>query len=372
MKLVMFIGHFKTGSTSIQHFLASNWFKLIEQGVLYPSVENGALARNMRLLLNRADEDLHGQNLNVIEPHNALALKLKTEEDGHGVPPYYPKLPAAFQMFEAIEQQIAALQPHTTVLCSEVFALLGMTKDRQSVSRLNARLGQHDSTIYCSLRRPDDYLSSWHRQRLKFGVKQKPLRAGGMDDYLETAHFQQARMVRGWIDDGFQDAELVLRNFDDVLKNQGSVHDFMSETGIAIPRNAVMPDLRNPSVPSAFAEIGRLALIELPRQMGRNIVEWLISMRKLVPHASDRDVEVFGPAVRDKLVKNFEPVARELRSMSGGRDFYPDLSDLGRLRPISELEAANTALPRLVLASKISPLSPEEKDWLSKLRLPEE
>ena len=372
MKLVMFIGHFKTGSTSIQHFLASNWYRLVEQGVLYPSVESGAMARNMRLLFNRADEDLHGQNLNVIEPHNALALKLKTEEDGHGVPSYYPKLPAAFQMFEAIEQQIAALQPQTTVLCSEVFALLGMTKHRKSIRRLNARLGHHDTTIYCTLRRPDDYLSSWHRQRLKFGAKLKPLRAGGMGGYLETAHFQQARMVRGWREDGFQNAELVLRNFDDVRRNQGSVHDFMTQTGVAFPQNVSLPDLRNPSVPSAFAEIGRLALIELPRESGRRIVEWLISVRGMVPHAADRDVEVFGPLVREKLVRNFAPIAADLRQMTGGRDFYPDIDELERLRPVNELDAANEALPRLVLASKVSSLFAEEKDWLGKLKLPEE
>lgn len=369
MNLVMFIGHFKTGSTSIQHFMARNWFRLAENGVLYPSVESGALARNMQALLKRSDDGLAGQNLNVIEPHNALALKLKTEEDGHGVPPYYPKLPASFQMFEAITNQIRTLDPKKTVLCAEVFALLGMTKKRQSVRRLHARLGHHDTTIYATLRRPDDYLSSWHRQRLKFGVKQRPLREDAMDSYFDTAHFQQAKMVEGWLDGYFQNAEVIIRNFDDVLRNDGSVMDFLSKTGIDIPRDATMPDLLNPSVPAAFAEIGRLALIELPEPSGRRIVEWLISVRKTVPHVKDSEVEVFGQENRARMMNRFLPVADNLRRLNGGVPFYDDLDDLARPRPVAELDAARSALSGLVLASKTSGLAENEKEWLERLRL---
>lgn len=372
MRLILFIGHFKTGSTSIQHYFARNWLGLLQRGVLYPAVESQAVSRAIRLSLQGRDEDLQGQGLNIVEPHNALALRLKNEDDGHSVPSYYPHPPSGFQMFEMIRNQIGALNPETTVLCSEVFALLGMTAQRSGVKRIHARLGQHDTTIYCSLRRPDEYLSSWHRQRLKFGEKLAPLRAGALRSYVDTAHFQQAKLVRGWMDGCFEDSTLILRNFEDIQKGQGSIVDFMTQTRIPAPANAVIPGMMNPSVPAAFAEIGRLALHALPREQALNIVHWLTSMRRVVPHPSDREVEVFGQPVRNVLVEMFRPVARDLSAMAGGTGFYTDLDDLSRVRPIPELDAVRVSLPLLVAASKISRLTQPERDWLSTLQLPDQ
>lgn len=370
MKTIMFIGHFKTGSTSIQHYFARNWLALLRKGVLYPGVESQAAARAIRLSLTGRDEDLRGQTLNVIEPHNALALRLKNEEDGHGVPPYYPHAPSGLQMFEMIKNQLDAIQPETMVLCSEVFALLGMTKERKSVKRIHNRFRSHDVKLYCSLRRPDDYLSSWHRQRLKFGEKMLPLRAGALNAYLETAHFQQAKLVRGWLEGGFEEAELVLRNFSDTQKSGGSVVDFMSRTGIPIPDMAVMPGMMNPSVPSAFAEIARLALHQLPQESARSMVAWLIAMREEVDHVADREVEVFGQTMRDMMVERFRPVADDLSTLSGVNRFYPDLEDMALLRPVPELEAARAALAGLRAIGGRSRLTEAEREWLANLEIP--
>jgi len=371
MKTILFIGHFKTGSTSIQHYFSRNWLALLRKGVLYPGVESQASARAMRLSLKGRDEDLRGQTLNVIEPHNALALRLKNEEDGHSVPPYYPHAPSGLQMFEMIQNQAESLKPEKMVLCSEVFALLGMTKERKSVKRIYNRFQSHHVTLYCSLRRPDEYLSSWHRQRLKFGEKMVPLRAGALNAYLETAHFQQAKLVRGWLEAGFEGSNLVLRNFSDIQKGEGSVVDFMSQTGIPVPEKAVMPGMMNPSVPSAFAEIARLALHQLPQESARVLIEWLISMRTEVSHVADREVEVFGRSVRDLLVERFRPVARDLSALAGVASFYPELEDMATLRPVPELEAARAALDGLRTAAQRSRLTEAERDWLASLELPE-
>ena len=166
MKLVIFIGHFKTGSTSIQSFLSSNFLRLLQAGILYPSVESQGMARNLQVVLSGRDMPTIGDSLNIIEPHNALALKLKTEEDRHGVPSYYPNLPSGFQMLEALNNQISAIDPKSVILCSEVFALFGLTEKKESIKRLARRFAHHEVTIYCNLRRPDEYISSWHRQRL--------------------------------------------------------------------------------------------------------------------------------------------------------------------------------------------------------------
>ncbi|MDN3713792.1 hypothetical protein QWZ10_22215 [Paracoccus cavernae] len=81
MKVILFIGHFKTGSTSLQRFLSRNFHALLKAGILYPSVESQGVAHNMAALRNGRDFDWISDKLNVTEPHNALALVLKTEED---------------------------------------------------------------------------------------------------------------------------------------------------------------------------------------------------------------------------------------------------------------------------------------------------
>lgn len=365
MKIVIFIGHFKTGSTSIQSFLSSNFLRMLRAGILYPSVESMGMARNLLVTLSGKDMPTAGESLNIIEPHNALALKLKNEEDRHGVPPYYPNLPSGFQMLEMINNQIAALDPHSVILCSEVFALFGLTETRKSIARLAHRFSDHDVTIYCNLRRPDEYLSSWHRQRLKFGAKLERLSGAGMDEYLNSAHFQQARLVEGWISDYFKDAKLIVRNFDDVKAAGGSVRDFIKSSGISFPDDLILPKDQNPSVPSAFAEIGRRALHELPRETAARVVGWLSSARERVLHPADDQIEMFGQKNRDILLDRFRPVADRLNELTGENPFYSNLEDFGRCRSINELDAANEALSMLVQDAKRRGLPQEALDWLN-------
>ncbi len=70
---------------------------------------------------------------------------------------------------------------------------------------------------------------------------------------------------------------------------------------------AVMPGMMNPSVPSAFAEIARLALHQLPQESGAVYGCLLIAMREEVDHVADREVEVFGQTMRDMMVERFDP-----------------------------------------------------------------
>jgi len=338
---------------------------MLRAGILYPSVESQGMARNLLVALSGQDIPTIGEGLNIIEPHNALALKLKTEEDRHGVPPYYPNLPSGFQMLEMLDKQISALDPGSVILCSEVFALLGLTEKRESIKRLARRFAHHEVTIYCNLRRPDEYISSWHRQRLKFGAKLAKLSEGALDEYLNGAHFQQAKLIEGWVTDHFPDAKLVIRNFDDVKAAGGSVKDFIASSGIAFPEHVNIPKDQNPSVPSAFAEIGRRALHELPRETASQIVGWLSSAGARVAHHSDKQVEVFGPENREILLSRFRPVAEKLNEMTGRHPFYPNFEDFGCCRPIAEMDAVKDALPGLVLDARRQGLPESILDWLN-------
>ncbi|MBL3675506.1 hypothetical protein [Paracoccus aerius] len=369
MKLVIFIGHFKTGSTSIQSFLSSNYLALLEAGILYPSVESQGLSRNLAVVRAGRDQSTAGDGLNIIEPHNALALRLKNEEDGHGVPSYYPAAPSGFQMMQFLHNQIEELKPNSVILCSEVFALLGMTPQRAGVERLARRFAQYDVTIYCNLRRPDEYLSSWHRQRLKFGAKLLPLSGEGLQEYLDSAHFQQAKMIEGWIKDHFPKARLIVRNFAEVKASGGSVVDFMRNAGIVFPANLQIPKDQNPSVPSAFAEIGRRSILELNAALSKEIVQWLVTARRRVRHPGDSEVEMYGAKNRAVMATRFAEVAASLDRLTGRNPFYPDLRDIGVSRALDDLTAAEVVLPDLVADARHRGLDPSAIDWLATLDL---
>ncbi|MBM3606392.1 MAG: hypothetical protein FJX25_17205 [Alphaproteobacteria bacterium] len=219
-------------------------------------------------------------------------------------------------------------------------------------------------TIYCNLRRPDEYLSSWHRQRLKFGAKLGRLSEEAMDEYLGSAHFQQARLIEEWVHDHFPEARLVVRNFKEVRAQGGSILDFIHNSGIGFPAGLHIPRDQNPSVPAAFAEVGRRAIHDLDLALSREVVGWLTSAGRRVAHHPDAQVEVFGRRNRDRLVQAFAPVATSLDRLTGRAPFYPDLQDLEVLRPVSDLQATQDALPDLLQDAKLQELSPSIIKWL--------
>ena len=55
MKAAFFIGHHKTGSTSLQAFLAANYHRLISEGILYPATESEGIVSNLAAALAGGD-----------------------------------------------------------------------------------------------------------------------------------------------------------------------------------------------------------------------------------------------------------------------------------------------------------------------------
>ena len=242
-----------------------------------------------------------------------------------------------------------------------------MTRDHSSIKRLANRYAGHEVTIYCNLRRPDEYLSSWHRQRLKFGAKLERRSENGLQEYIDSVHVQQGRMIESWLL-YFPDARLVMRNFDAVKAAGGSVHDFIAHSGLAFPSQLPVPKDQNPSVPSAFAEIGRRAQHELPRELADAGIHWLTRAGDRVDHPQDRGVEMFGPANRRVLMDAFRPVSGHLDRLAGS-PFYDNLEAFGQQAPLSDVDAARQALPALVTDAGQQELSERTQDWLKSLVL---
>jgi hypothetical protein len=365
MKLTLFIGHHKTGSTSLQTYLADNYEHLLSKGILYPAVEAKGVAANLASLL-RGQDHKGPMDINIREPHNALAFALLNEATDFVIPDWHKNLPSAFQMLQLIEEQINAIHPDHTILCSEVMTLFSEKGWAKTMPRIRARFGRYDTTIVLNLRRIDEYLASWHLQRLKFGSTHDPLRLGAQRFYHRTAHFRYDQIVYRW-SDALPKARLVVRNYSDVVRSGGTIADFFQQSQINYELEDSTLNL-NASIPYAMAEIVRKANAQIS-QHRQEMISYIMSAIERIRYASNQEVELYGQKQRDWLTKAFAPVHRNLSAHLGVTNFFPDMDDAAKCRAIPELDAANDALAALRKDMHDFDLSQPIKDFLTTLSL---
>lgn len=366
MKVAFFIGHHKTGSTSLQSYLGNNYLTLLCQGILYPAVEAEGISANLAAVLAGKTAPVSIGQFNLREPHNALAFRMMHEANGDAMPDWHPNLPHGFQMLNLIEQQLLAIQPEQVIICSEVMSRFADRGTRKIMPRLISRLGFFDSTIVLNLRRIDEYLASWHLQRLKFGATVKPLRAGAYALYYPNIHFRYDRIVENWRK-AFPEADIVVRNYDDVCKAGGSVVDFFAQAKINhVP--AAEDDRLNTSIPHAMAEIVRLGNIQAP-QLRHAIQSYLEDAAQRILIANNAEVELYGEEHRAALLAAFEPVHAALSAHLGIDAFFTDLDSAAKPRDIPELDAARSALDELRKDAPTYAKNDEVRDFIANLAI---
>ncbi|OED45975.1 hypothetical protein AB838_21750 [Rhodobacteraceae bacterium (ex Bugula neritina AB1)] len=367
MKVILFTGHHKVGSTSLQKFLLHNRMALLEQGILYPSTAPAGLAQDLQAALawNRPGQrlmrglGLRGAGLqaaralgrarwpaNVAEPHNALAFKLLSEGTrSWKLPEYHRGLPHSRQMLQTVAAQVATLQPQAVILASEVFANMGLGQ-QQMIRRIADLFPGAEVRIITVFRQIDSYLAAWHMQRLRFGARLAPLAEGGLQDYWDTVHFDYRQALAGWRA-VLPEAELVLRPYEEVKAAGGSVADFMAVSGLRFPRGLIRRFQANASLHPALAELarrGNLALAPEPAAALRQFLQRSAAARGL-PSAAD--VEVYGAGLRRELLERFHPVHAALGQLSGRHPFFVGLEAAAAVRPHPLPEVAAAALAQL-------------------------
>jgi hypothetical protein len=344
MKTVLFIGHHKVGTTSLQRFLAYNYAPLLAAGILYPGVEREGLSHNIKAVKNSRTR--LGRSFNVIEPHNGLAFKMLAEVTGGKVPPYHGHLPDARMMLATIQRQIDTLSPRAMILCAEVFANFA-TVDTRLIQTLKSALEGHDIHIICTLRRPDDYLVSWHGQRLKFGHKIRPLRAGAQGFYFDKIHFDYRLMLEGWVK-AFPEAEITVRDYKAVMGAGGSVEDFIACAGLDFPRDLKPVGRANAGFGRALMEIARLANHQLPPPEAEAVRAYLLHLPPKPDQSKNNQIEMFGAVNRQALLERFSPINQYLGQFSStDNGFFDDISQMGKTLSIPELEATSQALTHI-------------------------
>lgn len=363
IRLILYIGHHKVGSTSLQQFLAVNSVALAQRGVLYPATESDGLSYMLACSLKGSEGFDKTLSINAREPHNSLAFRMlssRARGNRWRMPAFLPDIPALPQMRAFLRNQKAYLRPHTLLICSEVLANFGKVAP-DLIDELYDLLEAKPSELYCALRRPDDYLVSWHGQRLKFGQKIPRLSEGGAEAYFNTVHFDYRMMLAPWVERS-PGARLHLRPYEEIIAAGGSVVDFTRTVSVDFGDCRMPAQDANPSIPSAALEIARRGNEVLPPRSAQVLRRALIEMRKNKAVPGNAEVELFGAPARAAMAEAFAPIEAYLETLTGRRPFFRDLETLRVPRPIPEDEANREVLRLLApngLRFRLAPGLPE-------------
>lgn len=343
MKVILFIGHHKVGSTALQAYLARNAVALLREGILYPAVEPQGQATLLSMAMNGAPPEGTPLPVNLREAHNALAFAMLAKANDGKVPELHDGLPPVQAMFTAIERQIEVFQPHTVILAAEVFANFAPAGPAL-IRRLAKLFHGADITVTATLRRVDDYLVSWHGQRMRFGHKARPLSAGAVRHYLPRIHFDYRKMLEGWIKN-MPGAALRLRSYDEVRAAGGSVGDFF--TGFDLPRLADEEPQLNTSLHRGLIEIARRGNLELDPLISAELFRHMLHLGRDLGLPPARDIEMYGPEARALMVEKFTPIHDWLSDTAGRAMFFADVGGIGTELPRPEVDANRIALEAL-------------------------
>mgnify|MGYP005751668547 CR=1 FL=1 len=148
MQIILHIGMPKTGSTALQHALASMREQLLERGILYPTTRFGKITHNFMWLLNGQTEGLPSYyDYRIKQQPDLVATKA---------------LPA----WQKIVENAKACKPNTVILSGEI---LFSAAKRDADMQLRHHLFElsKDITVVAYVRRPSSQYLSATQQDLK-------------------------------------------------------------------------------------------------------------------------------------------------------------------------------------------------------------
>lgn len=362
MKLVCHIGHHKTGTTSLQAFLAQNSQALLKAGILYPWVETQGAAVAMAKGIH-GDLSAEMLPINVREAHNALAFRMLADAlPNWKVPGYHKDLPHSQQMLLALHNQAALLMPEYTVLCSEVMSHFGRSAP-DLIGKLYETLSPSSAHVHCTLRRPDEQLISWHGQLIRFGQSPAPLSTPeGLQ--LGGIHVDYKRVIAPWLKQ-MPGAAITLRPYRETLVAGGSIPDFIAQSGMPFPDTLPDAPKMNVSLPAAVLGILREANKQLPRPAAKALGRDLAKLAEKMDLPGTREVELLGAEARARLLDHFRPIHDYLGRISGRTAFFEDLEDIATCKPIPEAVAIRQLLDQLTPERLARISSPAARDFLA-------
>lgn len=365
MRKVFCLGLHKTGSTSLQQFLLTNQIALARAGVLVPPVTPEGQARFMAEALGRLP-DTHKRRVNEYMGHNALAYQMMVESvPGFALPPVHAPMPDVETVLAGVRDLAGLVQAGTLILCSEDLARASLAAP-EVPARLAEAFGPEDTTLFCIIRRPDQAISAWQSQRLRFGQPFARLYGSGLEDYLGTVHLEYRAALAPWLRN-FPGARLVFLPYDEVRAQGGAVAAFRAIPGLDLPGGLAEVADANRSLSHALIEIARLALDALPPDAARALRYFLSSAARRLDLPANADVDMLGPEARQRLERCFADTHHWLSQTTGRIPFFADHDDIRRIPPQTDRQAAASLLPALRTDAGRRLKDAQARSWLDGL-----
>ncbi len=285
-RVVLHIGQQKTGTTSIQTALVADRPRLAERGILYPDTGHA-----------------RGRNGGLRPSHNALVHLL---EGRSGAGMWQP----LDQVEAELHAQLADQDPQTVVISAE-HAIMAADQGEDVAGAL-AGIVEGERDIVAYIRRPDLFLSSFHRQLVRLGVPRlAPLHEPERLDFLfGTCQLDHRRAIEDHLRHGGTPRIVDFEAVDDAV---GHFYDLV--LGLDDP-----PEVgrTNPSVPMVFANLALAHVVNHGRLEQHQI-------QALIDHGEREKVDLLGPANRRRLLDWYRPQDRWLGSLVGTDGFFDDL-----------------------------------------------
>lgn len=362
MRVILFVGHHKVGSSALQQYLAQHAPRLRQQGVLYPAVETWGMQRlrfpALAGLVKRLPVDIR-------EAHNGLAFGMIKEAGGAPVPRLHAKLPSCARMMANIRAQVAQYQPDTVVIVAEVLSNFGYQKP-ELITQLFDLFPGAEFTICATFRRLDDYMISWMGQRLRFGRKPKRLRNGAPQGGIHSSY---RMLIAPWIA-AAPHATVQLTNYADVMASGGAVPAFFAQHNLPVIPGGDANRRMNAGLHRGLIEIARQANIALEGPEKFAFFRALFPLGPKLDLPKNADIEMFGAKRRAEAHAHFIPEHAYL-SQIVGKPFFPDFDDMLNLRPVPEVDVITSALAQ-IKQSHLKALPAGARDWFMQLKPPKQ
>ncbi len=272
-KIILHIGTYKTGTTSLQHFLSRNRTLFLGQGLLYPST------------------GLHW------EAHHNLARALYLCEPmvGDWTPQAY---------LQAFETELAASAAPLALVSSERFGAL-------HPNRVVEYLGERLDRVVVYLRRQDEWYETWYRECLKNShTTDNPaeflIQSLAPNTAWELGHLDfkpdHARLIQAWQSVLRAPEKLVVRFYEEEQIEGDIVLDFFKALGIEAPADAQPVDHLNRRFSSSVLAFRRSINRRLTKVARDALIDpiWWANM-----HVSSQDRSFFTPALRQFILDYF-------------------------------------------------------------------
>jgi hypothetical protein len=284
--LIVHIGVHKTGTTSIQRFLARHRDALRNHGILYPSAGRPA-----------------------------------SHPDGHHEFPWLltgTREVSAADPWQRLAAEVSASPCRIVLLSSEGFCML---RDPQA-AEFAARVRDYDVRILMYVREPVSYLVSTYKMGITFAHRTESF---GEFVQRELHRCDFRRSYRTW-SNAFGAQRVTVRSFEAALGGAGLVADFIAQLGLpadALPAGDADVANRSPgdTVLQLVRALNRLQAGRAGKWLGLPL-RWTGSALKFYPRIGRLAEAVAGPLLRSPLYSDAERTLAE--RLTAGFVIAPD------------------------------------------------